>query len=607
MADTRATLRHWIAAPALAFVLPMAAEAGEHPGALWSVERLEVKADGGAADALRTQVRSALRTANEVYFYGNRPVRMVAHVTASGAVTLDVMDSGTGAVLVRDARFDAASGAGGFETEALAWMEALDCGDGRCAEVGQTRLASATADPVAQPHVTGVDATAKTANAPAPDQQTWPKKVTGVLTASAPAAETEQLAWVPKPRPTSKSNTDPTPDLAGLRSVALARNPDPTVPPIRISRFDTSGLSPISYSPDDQLVLGGPRTLAPATQALPQPQQAPRTLIGRWVDNVTSFLGFQDTSTPAARPATPKLASRGDGTAVSGFAPEGTPLTPAPRWKANTEEPTTTRLAALDPTPVGGRSRLPAPRSATEAAGAPATETPNAPASAALTPAALALATASTGAAAQAVPTTTATGLRIVRSPGLGVPRAAASPLASPLVTPIRVASASGTGSSSQNLSIRLHPEIFGRYSTQAANKLLTGRQGTDAPVRLVTSGSSENPGSGTSVDRVLAKRGLALDSDKFAKAERIFWSGRTGSRGFWISLPQAAPSNFVLVASSKASVIANVFPRGSAVQVSDSVAEALGLKPGEWSDVQIVALKQADRTASRTVTTRTQ
>ncbi|MEM1298717.1 MAG: hypothetical protein AAGH68_05495 [Pseudomonadota bacterium] len=566
----------------LAVALTAALMAGtawaDHPGAIWSVERLEVRANGAAAEALRGDVHSALRAANEVYFYGAQPVRMVATVSGSGRVSVDLIDIATGEVLIRGAKM----GADGLETEVLAWMDGLDCAGGTC---GGDAPAESTVQIAAAPAAQPVKA-----KAAEPAKVAWPQKVTGVLSPEEPQqiARAETGQPVPRPRPGAEA----TPDLDGLRSVAIARNPDLSIKPIRISRFDTRGLSPISYSADDRLVLRVPLARVPtATQTLPKPQEAPsKTLVGRWVDSVASFLGFSEPEPPKPGRTVAALPSSSIDT-VSAYAPSGTALEPSEQWKPKPAAPAAEqRVAALSTTPVGGRSTLPAPQSARSAL--PQAEP---------RPARQAVASASTPVPpVAAAPEYTSTGLKIVRSPGLGLPKPYADSAASPQVTPIRLAQASrgARNGVKKDLAVKIHPEVFGKYSSAAAERLFGG-YGSSAPVRLV-SAAPEASGSSQSVDRILANRGLALDSKRYAKAERVFWSGRTGSRGFWITLPQVSASSYVLVASSKASVIANVYARGSSVQVSDAVAKALGLAPGQWSDVQIIALKPVDRTAAR-------
>ena len=212
-----------------------------------------------------------------------------------------------------------------------------------------------------------------------------------------------------------------------------------------------------------------------------------------------------------------------------------------------------------------------------------------------------ALGTVAPATTAQALPqpqaNTEFTGLRLVPSPGLRPP-APREEQSGPVVAPIRVTSVRAAETralqNKANLSVKLSPELFNKYTPSALKHLFGSYGNQNAKVALV----ADEPGAGGSVDRVLAARGLALDSNRYARAERVYWGGTSGSRGFWIAMPRVAPSAFVLVASAKASVIANVHPSGNGVRVSDAVAEALGMREGSWSDVQIVALKQLDRTA---------
>lgn len=576
---------------AVASVMTMAIGAGaaaaDYPGALWSVERLEVKASADGP-ALTQTVQGALRRANEVYFFGERPVRMVATVTGAGTMEVSVIDTLTGAPLLEGASIAFTDDGAGIEASVLAWMDELTCTSTGCGQPQPTMLAATSvvapeADRKVAAVATPVSPAAKL-TAPA-----WPQQITGVL-ARAETMGTAQGA-IPGQSiiPAARPGAGPTPDLDGLRSMAIARNPDTDLnalaPPVRISRFDTSGLGPISYGAEDQLIIGEPRALAPATQTLPQPQASPRasTAVGRWFDSLASLFGFGAPAKPAPAP-TVLAAAPAAQTATGGYVQQGTPLLPAERWRLDPEparagqSSESLRVASLGSDTVGTSTSLPAPAAAS--ADARSADVPGYP------------------------------GLRRVPSPGLGLPQRLDESLDAPVVTPIRVASAgaaAAAGGVPRDLSVRIAPEVFGRYSVASAEQLFGGYGQPNAKVRLVTADSATGPANTQSVEQILSSRGLALDAANYAKAERIFWSGETGSRGFWISLPRIAPSSFVLVASAKGSVIANVYPRGSAIQVSDGVAKALGLDSGSWSDVQIIALRQLDRSAARTTGTTTQ
>lgn len=558
----------------------------DHPGALWSIERLDVRADGATA-AQVSAARLSLMQANETYFYGDQAVRMVARVSGDGSVRVDVLDARSGATLIRAARLD------DLGRTALAWMDGLDCTAGHCGNAAQTQLAAVAEDGAAPAAVAKAMTPAKPTTQVEAKPVAWPKKVNGVIAEAAPQTRTA-AAPMPRPRPGTELSTAP--DLAALRRVSLARNPvpvpDASVPPIRISRFDTRGLGPISYGADDELILGEPRTLAPANRAVSQPQATPsRSLIGRWVDKVATLLGIADAPAPKPKAI---AAVRAPQPTASSIVPQGTALKPTSRWATNDDarqEPL--RLAALDPASSGAALRLTPPQTeAPTTQGAAAAGANRAPTDG---PRLVVRAPGTATGSSLPLPAA-AQGIRVLPSPGLGLPRPQGQPTDAVQVTPIRLTPARPTRRSDTKLAVKLHPEVLGRYSTSVAERLFGSYGRPNAPLRLV----SEDGGGGRSVDSILARRDLALDSDRYAKAERIFWSGRSGSRGFWISLPQVLRSDFVLVASDKASVIANVYPRGASVQVSDAVAKALGLSPGQWSDVQIIALKKLERTAGR-------
>ena len=556
MTQTASKLAYRIVVPlALGAMIAVTPAHADYPGALWSVDSVDIRFDSGAAltldqQTIRDRVGAGLRKANDTYFFGDRPVRMQVTITGADSMLVTLTDRNSGEALVQAERIAIADG---VTAGALAWMDGLECAGVDCA-AGLPALAAAPAP--ATPGAADISARALTSTAP---QKAAPGLASSVVAKGMP---------IPRPRPSGEAASGSAIDLASLGSISIGKTSSPSLDdaaPIRIARFNIEGLGDISYAASDRLVIAEPRGAAVA--AVPRRTATERTLFGRLFFGLARFLGISDTPAPEEDASQLALApAQSAPAAPSAVAPAAAtqPFQPSARWRLSQPPAASTssgeRLAALGT----GTVSLPTP-----------TATP------------------------QARQTPLYTGLRVVPSPGLRPP-APRSEQAGAVVTPIRVASLQPTPREQQsrgNLSVRLSPELFNKYSPKAFEHLLGSYGNQNAKVRLV----ADEPGSGGSVDRVLAARGLKLDRDRYARAERVYWGGETGSRGFWISMPRVPPSAFVLIASPKASVIANVQAGGNGVRVSDAVAEALGMRAGTWSDVQVVALRQLDRTAQRT------
>ena len=543
-------------AAALATLLTSPASA-DYPGAMWSVDQIQIT---GATDAQAQAIRTGLGKANNTYFYGDHPVAMSVKVTGADAMVVTLTDIASGKVLSRTAPIALDADLTG---EALAWMDKLECTSADC-------LGGGTETALAAVHIPELPASGTPERAQIVAAAKVPNLSGTVSTAIAKGMP------MPKPRPGTGLAAL---DLTGLEQIRIAKTPDPKLlegaEPIRVARFNAANLGNISYAASDRLVLAQPRTAAVAPVA-PRLSATERTLFGRLFFGLARFLGISGSSQPdtqlAAAPAQQAPAT----TSARALAPTTTtptqPFQPSERWRLT---PQTTAPAVA-----------PAAEQRVAALGNTTISTPSA--SQPLQPAQQ---------PQQAVPEFT--GLRLVPSPGLRPP-APRDDQSGPVVTPIRVASLRATpnqgGQGNGDLSVRLSPELFTKYTPQAFKHLFGSYGNQNAKVALV----ADEPGSGGSVDRVLASRGLELDSGRYAKAERVYWGGQTGSCGFWISMPRVPPSAFVLIASNKASVIANVHTSGNGVRVSDAVADALGMRAGTWSDVQVVALRQLDRTARR-------
>ena len=587
-------LRSCLGAASLAFsgllLAAAPAKAGDYPGALWSVQIVELSGAQALDETLKARIRSGLRSANNAYFHGDRPVRMKVRVTGPDTMKITVVDARTGAVLLRSGATPMGADRDQITGTALAWMDGLQCAAVNCGEEQAAPTALAQAAPS-----TPVKAARET-------EPTFPQ-ATVLARADKPARASARVASQPAkakdPVATRVAPAEPKVALAGLESTRISRNPDLTgfAEPIRIARFDATGLNQISYADGDQLVLADPRqpVAAPSAIAAPATEPAPRedsTMIGRFFTSVASFLGFggepepqravatarpAPAIVPASAPATAPASAPASAPATAPVTAPATvvdaaaPFTPSARWQNSAREPSQVQAAAPVETRVaalGSAATVPNPGTRSDVAPPP--------------------------------------GLKVFLSPGLRMPVRSEEVASGATVTPIRFARATprdrGAAGADQ-LKVKLDPEVLGRYSPKMAQRLFGSYGNRKAKVKLVADPSGRGGGS---VDRILAARGLALASEDYARAERIFWEGNSGSRGFWISVPANVPARYVLVASSKASVIADVHQRGTRVRVSDAVAKALGLNQGDWSDVQVIALRQLGTSARRATGTKT-
>lgn len=531
-------------------LMPGTAQA-DFPGALWSVEHVAVTVAPGAAiadsAALKGRIAASLRRANDTYFYGERPAKMTVRILSDNAMTIALVDRKTGAVVteMRDLSPQTDISAG-----ALAWMDGLTCASLDCATATQapTALAAAPVRTAPQDTATGrlgeilPDARAATV-----------REVIETATELAHHDRREGVPPIPAARP---QQTAQMPQTLGRIQVARTqpRALDTYADPIRIARFNTEQLGRLSYTPADKLVLATPPSTTLSDAQPPALRRESSTAVGRLFESVARLFGFVEPTPEAA------FAPRPAGAASS--------IAAAPRSALAVKPTATWRLQPSTRTAL----ELPEPRLAALAPSSAATATRPG-----------------------------FRGIRVVPSPGLLPPRSSRQTSASNagIVTPIRVAAAPAPAVN-RNLSVKLDRKLLNSYAPGAFGQLFSSYQNEKAKVLLVA-GRDDAGERNRTVDSILASRGLVLDADRFAKAERVFWGGKTGSRNFWISLPQVAPARFVLVASDTASVIAKVHAgSGNGVRVSDAVAKALGMQSGMWSDIQIVALRETERTARR-------
>lgn len=346
-------------------------------------------------------------------------------------------------------------------------------------------------------------------------------------------------------------------------TVTVARNPNPSdYATIRIARFNLANVAQFSYAATDPISGGNQGTLVSSSGiAAPVQSDDGSTAVGRFFSRLGQFLGLVDeparTVSPVAQPAVQgaRVVLTNPGASSGSAVRASAPVQPVPSFGIPQPEVTSTQqiqqIAALAPSGSVGA------------------------------------------------------GIVRIPSPGLGLPTASEALPEQPDIAPIRVASVTPQRARNEPFSIRLDPGVLSQATPEAVDQLLGAYGNPARRLQLVASGDESGGRSG--VDRILSSRGLILADDLYAKAERVYWSGNSGSRGYWVNVPGGVPSRFVLIAGRNASVIASVHNQGGAVQVSDAVASALGMRAGGWSDIQVIALRQASTTAEQRSRTRRQ
>ena len=557
----------------------------DYPGQLWSVERVQVGVGSNAQDLIPA-IRSGLRQANEVYFFGEQPVRMKVEPVDSSdkMVAVRITDSTTGALLARSPAIDAGKGSEAVRQAALAWMEGLKCGGNGCAVAPsaepETRIARAATKvaPVSNTPTEAIEPQVETALALAP-----------ATLSKTPSAEAEDVLVAGTPVPARKPGTgdvsaDPVRKarqrLDGANLAAL--NWPVTARALQISLPALRGTGALTYSDADNLVTDQPDTLARvaptrqpvpteplkpvAVAARPERPEAP-SLLGRWFSSVASFLGLTGSDSDQS---------------VS----QGSTVQQSTAQPARSSAPTI--AAVLTP-----RDQVITASDLSQSGWIRAEDAP------ALTNPIDRLATGRG---------TASTDVRLASNaqPALPNPQvlsdaaprqASGQDLTQPLPQTGTSVRATTPARRTTALSVRLHPELFGRYRVAGAPSGLAGRRAVASETPAAT-GTVLGAASGAQPFRdVLAVRGLALDEATYSRFENIYWGGTEGE-GFWISLPNRLKSDFVLVSGPNSSVISSVRRRSGIPRASDDVAKALGLEPRKWNKLRVIALRGNDATA---------
>ncbi len=640
----------------------------DHPGAVWSVSLVEVEIDQSMdgqidRDAVIASVRSGLRRANEIYFYGDVPVRMKVAVHGSGAPVADIVisDGLSGAVLARARGLSLDGDA--LTDRALAWLDGLDCAKGGC--VTET--------------ATAVAAVERPSSAPTENDATVQKPSTQFSTVTAStrdpsrptrsADETDQdavlTAAIPVPRPQTLA-VSRVADLVGTsigRTVGTLK--DSSLVHVRLASFDTAGFDNITYSDVDVMVLGDP---------VPQPGERPIsssrrsnptqdvTVFGQMFDSLVSLISLGEA---------PQRFSAAE--------------TEQPRLSASARISSTPRTSDVG-TRVGGK-RLSVRESI---AGADAPFRPNARWAQVPVPGDEPSFAKGEQVAALSIfvpgvtPSVSRSADATVGDPSQQAKKETLSPVFrgtqedrnAPSAVELSAQQSVAPGT---DLSIRLHPEVFGRFSVERYASLVPEIQRrrtivteqparpevsarapdaiktlplTQAPLIAQTPPVAETlPAEETRVasrsqvaDRqrrqiqpqssaearivpeiarqpdtspnapatslsksvedaledALAERGLALDQGTYSQNFRVSWDGSDRSERFVVTLPQIVGFKYAVVASSQRNLVARVESVPGPVRLSGAVATTLGLRENEWMDIQVVALREIDRLASR-------
>ncbi|MEO1494089.1 MAG: hypothetical protein AAFV19_18200 [Pseudomonadota bacterium] len=294
MRPARRMLTGFVSSAAIVCGAPAIALA-DHPGAVWSVSLVEAVIHPALEaeidrDAVIASVRSGMRRANQTYFYGDLPVRMKVFVRGAGAPVADIVitDGLSGAVLA-EARGLALDG-DALADRALAWMDGLECAGGVCGAGGSSAIAAAPAAETAASGGAASDPVAKTAGS----------------TRSAKAREQGSpaiAAVVPVPRPTALAQAKEA-DLIGSsigRSVATL--PEAAVAGVHLARLDTTGLRNITYGEADRLVLADPvprpleRPISSSRRANPTSDM---TIVEQMFESLAQLIGLGNETTQEA-------------------------------------------------------------------------------------------------------------------------------------------------------------------------------------------------------------------------------------------------------------------------------------------------------------------
>lgn len=586
------SFRHSVSAAALVCFLSYAPAAlADYPGEIWSVDSLSIKLTGeNTEDLSKSKLRTSLRRANDVYFFGEQSVQMRAEVASGDTPTmrLTLVKSEDGSIIARSPRLsiDGVS----IESSALAWMEGLTCAQAGCAvapEIQQpVRVAKARLD--VQQTTPGasqlVAATAGQIMAGIPVPVTRPmrdgasvKRGKASISGSGLAGKDLGFAAVPIqialsiPREVGALTYGDADRLTLDDSIQLARV-SPTAP---------LAAAPVQAVPKPRKLQDAP--IVDAAPSAGQPEPLEETLFGRLLTRVAGLLGIKSTKRSGA------LSRSSEQTAVRSVV-----QTSGGRSSAGT--PAEIRIPKTSLT-----AEVPVPEP-TKALGSSTWQLASEPVS-----------------LINPIERTLRAGPALSAANG---ERIAVADVAARITDPANVQRGAGTAQAlsnaeilrpinrervvtsevvrtpritKTNLSVRLHPDLFGRYGAgnATANRSVR-KQSVASASRTIPSPTLDDS---SKLNRVLIERGMEIDVAGYNRFDRIYWSGRE-AEGFWISMPNRVGSKFVLVSGPNASVIASVRQRAGIARASSGVAEALELRPREWAKLRVIGLRPADRSA---------
>ena len=590
-------LKQTVQTSALALVIALAggsAAKADFPGEVWSVDALVIRNDGNSSGLMTKDLRAGLQGANDVYFYGERPMRMVVEGLpgATTAMRLTLIEQATGEVLARSARLEISGGSKSIKAKALAWMEGLNCAASGCAVAPEApqpvRVAKGRVD-------TGLKSETSVSHH---------GRITG------PGLDPSGFGV---PVPVSRPGAGPVSGKRGKAKIyptgLSAKEINAALSSLQIAWAIPREVGALTYSDADRIVLDDAIQLARATplapvaalpvrpvETVPTVIHEEKSLFVRLIDGFADLFTIgpgSDSPQPTVvvqKPVQPVVSVAPATNTVVVAKPQEPVLPVAP-------EAETTEVASLDPTPEPVVESIVKPADSrsvwTRASDAvtlinPVERFRNDPN----------LRGVSDGeriaVADLRTQLTDPANIRATQLPAGSVdPAELLRP--SSREDDILRATAQPTRQTTTKFSVKLHPELLGRYSGPALAGLTPRR---NQRLKKQPSVGARKPADASNLNAVLKERGLELNLAGYNRFERLYWGGE-GDEGFWISMPNRVNAKFVLVSGPTSSVIAAVRRRNGIARVSSGVAEALELQPREWSKLRIISLRPDNQSAA--------
>lgn len=570
----------------------------DYPGEIWSVDALSIKmTDGNPGNIAKSKLRTSLQRANDVYFFGDESVRMLAEISSVSVPTLQLtlLKQSDGSLIARSPELRLVPDGASIESSALAWMEGLTCVEAGCGvapelqqpvRVAKARLNVAHSTPIPN-QLTTATAGQIMAGIPVPVSRPLRDDASikrGKATIGARGLAGKNLGFTAVPIQIALS----IPREVGALTYGDADQLtlDDSIEVARVSPIAPLAATPVQSVPKPRN-LQNARTVN-ATSAGAQTQPPEDTLFGRLLTTVASLLGINTTIDNDALPRSSEEA------ALRSVVQTSTERTAA---KVPTEiaVPKTSLTAAV---PVPESTKPIASQGFGQSTWRRASEPVSlinpierplrvAPASSVGNGQRIAVADLKARVSDPANVQLGVGSTKIASSQELLLPNSQEQLLTSEIVQVPRT--------TKTNLSVRLHPDLLGRYGSRSATAKRSARNPSTRNASRTIAGSTL--GDPSKLNRVLNERGLEIDVAGYNRFDRIYWSGREEA-GFWISMPNRVGSKFVLVSGPKASVIASVRQKPGIARTSAGVAEALELLPRQWAKLRVVSLRAANRSA---------